>query len=337
MAALPLDAAVSALLRRAGRPASPLRIEPMTSGGNNRVFRVHLGDDSCVAKWYFHGAADGRDRLGSEYAFLERAWASGLRCVPQPLACDRELRVALYEFIDGRRLGAAEIDEARVTEAAHFFAALNDPVRRRGARALAAASEACFSVAAHAAMVDERLARFASLRGNSEVDREAIEYITRLGAIWGELKERIFSSFAKPGDALEERWRCVSPSDFGFHNALLRPDGRLCFLDFEYAGWDDPAKAFGDFFAHPGLPVPRAHRAAFLRVAAAPFDDPEALVARAGLLEPIFRVKWCCIILNEFLPASAERRRFADPHGDADAAKRVQLQKARRLAIDPAA
>jgi hypothetical protein len=220
-------------------------------------------------------------------------------------------------------------------EAARFFAALNATVRRRGAAALPAASEACFSVAAHLAMVDARLARLAGLKAASDADREAIAYVAELGAAWAAHKRRILAAVKAPEEALPARWRCVSPSDFGFHNALLRPDGSLCFIDFEYAGWDDPAKAFGDFFAHPGSPVPRAHRPAFLATAAEPFEGADALLEHARLLEPVFRVKWCCIILNEFLPAAAERRRFANPQADADAAKRAQLAKARRLSIDP--
>jgi len=330
-----IDAAIGALLGRAGRPAAPHSAEPLASGGNNRVFLVRVGAESFVAKWYFHGAGDGRDRLRSEYAFLEQAWGSGLRCVPQPLARDHDRHVALYEHVQGRRLSADEVDEGRVLEAARFFAALNEPSLRRAAAALPAASEACFSVAEHLAMVDKRLARFAGLRAGSAADREALAYLDELGAAWREQKARILAAEPQPAQALDERWRCVSPSDFGFHNVLLRADGGLCFLDFEYAGWDDPAKAFGDFFAHPGSPVPRRHRDAYLAVAAAPFEGAEALLERARLLEPVFRVKWCCIILNEFLPAAAERRRFANPQADVEAAKRAQLAKARRLAIDP--
>jgi len=44
---------------------------------------------------------------------------------------------------------------------------------------------------------------------------------------------------------------CLSPSDFGFHNALVDPSGALSFLDFEYAGRDDPAKPVSDFFCQP--------------------------------------------------------------------------------------
>jgi hypothetical protein len=35
------------------------------------------------------------------------------------------------------------------------------------------------------------------------------------------------------------------------------------------------------------------------------------LAARASLLLPVYRVKWSCILLHEFVPASAARRQFS--------------------------
>ena len=126
-------------------------------------------------------------------------------------------------------------------------------------------------------------------------------------------------------------WHCLSPSDFGFHNALLRESGETCFLDFEYAGWDDPAKMIGDFFSHPGVPVPDEHFDWFAAVAFEPFVERERLIERTRCLQPVSRIRWCCIILNEFLPEAAGRRRFADPGADMNERKCMQLEKARRL------
>jgi hypothetical protein len=42
----------------------------------------------------------------------------------------------------------------------------------------------------------------------------------------------------------------------------------------------------------------------------------------------VYAAKWCCIVLNVFLPVHFARRRFADPGLDADALKRAQLNKA---------
>jgi hypothetical protein len=62
-----------------------------------------------------------------------------------------------------------------------------------------------------------------------------------------------------------------------------------------------------------------------------PFDQAEKMAQRARLLEPISQIKWCCIILNEFLPKAAKRRRFADPSTDAGIRKERQLLKAKQL------
>ncbi len=322
---------VGSLLAEAGRSDSGFRVAPLEAGGNNRVYSVWSGSEHFAAKWYFHDPTDRRDRLGAEYGFLAHAWRCGLRCVPQPYASDPEAHLALYAFVEGARPAAAEVDRALVLEAAQFFARLNAVESRAQAVSLPMASEACFSTAEHLQMVDQRIGRLDAIAPEPGVHTEARHFVARLAEQWVGAKAAILAASANPAGVLPQASRCLSPSDFGFHNALRRPDGALCFIDFEYAGWDDPAKAIGDFFAHPGVPVPRRHYEDFLRVACAPFPDPESTAARARMLEPVFRVKWCCIILNEFLPDAARRRRFADPAADSVVRKRRQLAKARAL------
>jgi hypothetical protein len=58
-------------------------------------------------------------------------------------------------------------------------------------------------------------------------------------------------------------------------------------------------------------------------------DLPATHARRAALLRPVYRVKWCCIMLNEFLPVGARRRGFAlDPREARDRRER-QLRGAR--------
>ncbi len=326
-----LTPAIGSLLASIGRGAVSFRVEPLEAGGNNRVFSVISGDERYVAKWYFHDSADPRDRLGAEFQFLQHAWQSGLRCVPRPYARDSSAHLALYEFVAGAKPLSSAVDQAMVLEAAGFFATLNGETSRAQAAALPVASEACFSVAEHFGMVDQRIARLDSIPAESGIDAEARRFANDLAKVWSSTKSAILGRCADPVAVLPLAQRCLSPSDFGFHNSLVRNDRSLCFIDFEYAGWDDPAKAVGDFFAHPGVPVAHAYFEDFLERACAVFPDPALTAERARLLEPVFRVKWCCIILNEFLPAAAKRRRFADASADAAARKRLQLAKARTL------
>jgi hypothetical protein len=259
----------------------------------------------------------------------------GLRCIPKPLGKDLATHLALYEFVEGHKLAAAQVDADAMQQAAQFLAQLNSQQSRAAASALPHASEACFSVASHFDMVDARLARLLQMPVEVDVDQAAAAFVSRLVKFWDGTKVRLLDACTglklDPNVALPVGERCLSPSDFGFHNAIVRPDSSLCFIDFEYAGWDDPAKAVGDFFSHPGVAVPHTQFEPFLLQALAPFEDAERMAKRVRLLEPISQLKWCCIILNEFLPEAARRRNFADPGSDAIARKQRQLGKATRL------
>lgn len=335
MPAEALAPSIAALLAATGAAAGGMRLTPLSAGGNNRVFLVQTERERLAAKWYYHDPDDPRDRLGAEYGFVEHAWRAGLRCVPRPRGCDPASHLALYEFIEGERPAASQIDRGRVMEAAAFVVALNSRESRALARGLPTASEACFSVLDHLRMVDGRMARLAQIEPARPVDADAKRFARRLAAGWEPARASILSGCASlgidPARVLGAEERCLSPSDFGFHNALRRPDGGLCFIDFEYAGWDDAAKTVGDFFSHPGVPAPRAHFEPFLAAVMSCMPDPPGAAARARLLEPLFRVKWCCIILNEFLPDAARRRRFADPGSGGEDRKASQLAKAAAL------
>ncbi|MFO1321941.1 MAG: aminoglycoside phosphotransferase family protein [Burkholderiales bacterium] len=330
-----LERDVSALLALAGRAVHPPAIEDCPGGGNNRVYRVVAGADEYIVKWYFSHPSDTRDRLHSEYSFLRYARSVGCRQVPAPLASLPEHHLALYEFIPGRKLAAEEIDREHIDQAIRFIAALNGPQRRVAGLELPDASEARFSVAGHLDAIRGRVERLSAVEGNAPEDDEARAVIAEIGALLGRHSAAVERDAPRHGIEtsvdLAPESRCISPSDFGFHNVLVRPSGELCFLDFEYAGQDDPAKLINDFFWQPAVTVPGRFYDAFLEGCVRYSAEADRLAARTRLLRPLFGIKWCCILLNEFLPASARRRRFARPEADAPARKRAQLAKVRHL------
>jgi hypothetical protein len=98
-------------------------------------------------------------------------------------------------------------------------------------------------------------------------------------------------------DVLDPINRCVSPSDFGFHNAIRTPQG-IKFFDFEFAGWDDPVKTVTDFDLQPRVPLNLKVRA--LRDALPQWS--QGLAKRYDVLFPILKLKWICIILSVLNP-----------------------------------
>ena len=93
----------------------------------------------------------------------------------------------------------------------------------------------------------------------------------------------------------------MSPSDFGFHNALRKIDGSLVWLDFEYFGWDDPAKLICDFLFHPGFNLTEKQSRQWLQGCQQIFIADSQLSERLYYSLPLYGLRWCLIILNVFL------------------------------------
>lgn len=326
---------IAELLTAQGLGAGGFRIEPCAAGGNNRAYRVDSGGRTFLAKRYFRHPTDDRDRLNAEYSFLQYAQKIGIHCVPKQVARNDRTGIALYEFIEGRKLAQEELCAEHIDQARDFFLELNHPGKRLLTADISNASEARFSISDQLELVQQRVDRLSGISADSEVDAQAIAFASKMRQQLAALRSNVLDeSWAQGIDplatlALEDR--CISPSDFGFHNALATPGGRVVFLDFEYAGWDDPSKMVSDFFSQPAVPVPIEHFDRFLASAMAFSPNAEKLAARTRILLPVFRMKWCCIVMNEFLPNSLVRRKFADPSSDEAERKRVQLGKAQRL------
>jgi hypothetical protein len=322
------------LLSQAGL-GSARRVVRLPGGGNNRVYRVEVDDRSALLKAYFRHPADPRDRLGTEFAFSHFAWENGVRRLPQPYAARRELGLGLYEFVAGRRLAPAEVDGDAVDQALTFYQELNAHRDRPETGQFPAASEACFSLADHLDCVERRIKRLERWEPVTDLDRQTAEFVrTELGPFWAYLRTRIEDRTRSKGIRREAPLpgaaRRLSPSDFGFHNALREPSGLLRFLDFEYAGWDDPAKLACDFFCQPAVPVPAGFWDPCLDRLTADLPDPDRHRARMELLLPVYRVKWVAIRLNDFLAIDGARRRFARPVLDSEGRREQQFAGARR-------
>lgn len=320
-------AIAQALCAEAGQPEA-VALEQLAGGKNNRVFLVRTqAGPPVVMKRYHVDARDTRDRLAHEWAFLSYVWERGVRNIPRPLVRDARHAAALYSHVAGRRLSPAQISGALVDQAAEFIIAANAAPRHPDD--LPPGSESCFSVAAHVETVDRRVARLASLDETAPWRNEAEDLIEKhLLPAWQHVRASIVSHFgAAIDDLLPPEQNCVSPSDFGFHNALVDDKDRAAFIDFEYAGRDDPAKLVCDFFCCPEIQVPIRFHQAFVQHVADGLQLDDAFITRCNRLLDAYRVKWACIILNDFLPLGAARREFANG-GERAARCEAQLEKA---------
>ncbi len=299
------DQAVAEMLSHLGRKESH-HITQLPGGRNNTVWRVICGNDSFLIKNYFWSESDSRDRLGQEWAFLEFLESIGSRKSPAPLAKIPDARFALLEFIVGAP--PVTIDEHDIEDAAVFFTTIN--AHRHLASNLPPVSEAAFSIDGHLAATACRVEMLNQIQPSTSDHDAAIAFVeSTLQPLWEIIRHRIARlPTATRSAILPDSRRCLSPSDFGFHNSLRQPDGTLRYLDFEYAGWDDPAKTLIDFTNQPDRILPEPLAALFLDKTIPLFSDSVDLKSRMAILTPVYQIKWACICLNAFLP-----NRPADP------------------------
>jgi hypothetical protein len=313
-------------------------LEQLTGGRNNQVFKMMVNDQRFLLKSYFVHKADPRDRLGNEFSFLRFAWDKGIRCIPQPFIADKKQNVALYEFVEGKRLKVSNITEDFIKQAIRFVLELNKYRQTDEATNLPFASEACFSIGEHLNCVEQRLKRLGEIEPCDSVSKNAHDFIQReLIPCWTMLKkgisEKLENSDIDVNKIINNEERCLSPSDFGFHNALLEKNGSLRFVDFEYAGWDDPVKLICDFFCQPELSVSTTFLPLFKHEVIQLLDKGKILKERIVILFPVYRIKWCCIMLNEFVPEGYARRSYAGKDVETRR-KEEQLQKVKTYLVE---
>ena len=271
------------------------QLEPVAGGTNNSVFRIEGARGRALLKISQSKLDDPRDRFRAEKDFYDLLEKLALHGAPRRYAFNQSLGAALYEWIGGSPV-AGELGKEALGQAIDFLAAVQQGGRDGGERK---ASEACFSWAEHEKLIERRL------EGLGNQPQEISVFVQRqLRPFWRETKAKLerakAADFASAGGR-----RILSPGDFGFHNALRVEDGKIVFFDFEYSGWDDPAKTVADIFLQPERPVDFEHWYAFCAQLLVRASLDRGFPERATALLPLFGVKWACILLSAVSKRSA--------------------------------
>jgi hypothetical protein len=326
LAADPVEAIAEAL---AGAPVE--RLARIGGGRNSRVFRLDAGGTTYALKQYPSRAEDPRDRLGTEATALRWMEAQGLVMVPRLIAKDTGNNTSLLSWAEGalvRDVGPSDIDQAVA-----FLADLHHSRESAGFASDRLATEACLSAVEIERQLRQRVAGLVALAEAPELRPFlADEFGPALERGLAAARSRMAAAGLSLSDELPHAQRTLAPSDFGFHNALRAPDGRLTFIDFEYFGWDDPVKLTADILLHPGTPVADDLRQRFRTAAERLYGaaDP-AFRTRLEAYYPLFGLRWVLILLNEFHPERWRRRQLAGALEDWATARARQLQAARTL------
>ena len=286
----------------------PLSMERVRAGRNSEVHRISNQHGQWILKNYYQHSSDQRDRMGTEFGFLTYLQKQGISAVARPLGMDHTRQCALYTFLPGKRPVA--ISPKHISQAVHFIKTINLSRNAPSALVLPMAADACLSWQAHMLLAASRIDRLLAVQPKQELEIEAHRFVRdQLLPLWLRLQANLMQSLTPTqiGLSIPLAEQVISPSDFGFHNVLESQD-ELFFLDFEYAGWDDPAKLICDFICQPELPVTQREGQQFRDELISELALQNTLKQRVELLLPVHQLKWCCILLNEFRLEDRNRR-----------------------------
>lgn len=298
----PMSNAESKVLAQTFCPEQIESVVQLPGRGNSRIYRVLTASGTAYAlKSYPDLLIDSRPRLCNEVkacSLLEH-----LRLTPRSVAHDEELNLALFEWIDGEPPGA--IEATHIDQALAFVEKLKE-LSEGLDKEIPEASEAGLSAVELFSQVHGRIEKLESIN-NLELHNFLEASIKPL---WEEVWE--WSGLKWPTRSFEAQLtqskQTLSPSDFGFHNTLQRNNGRLCFVDLEYFGRDDPVKLISDFLWHPAMDLEPTHKTQWLKGMFAIFDQDRELPQRFRAAWPIYGLRWALIMLNEFRQDGWQKR-----------------------------
>lgn len=309
-----------------------LTLSPTGGGGNSRIYRVDCSDDSRIAlKAYPPQSNDKGDRLDHEYGALTFLYERTCGQVPQAIYADVKKRFALYEWINGDLVKTPQMGD--IKQVLDFLKVLHRLHLQPQAQQLPMATEACLSARTIIMQIDQRVNNLLTLTGDY-ANSQLFEFLHQsFYPLYREVCQWVQQTYIDNklvfNKNIDVSQRSLNPSDFGFHNILMEKNDKLRFIDFEYFGWDDPAKLISDFLWNPGTSISLSLQHHFVANTLAIYCQDEQLWNRLRCLHPLFGLRWCMIVLNEFLPTGWARRSYASSAiEDWEIVKKRQLQKA---------
>ncbi|MDJ0841264.1 MAG: hypothetical protein QNK37_32435 [Acidobacteriota bacterium] len=314
---------------RALNPAPLEKVETIRRGGNNHIRKLTPAEGPpVVLKTYFQHPDDPRPRRDSELRFLEILWRGGIRNIPRPLGRTRH---GLFQaWIDG---SPPEGQPEGLAALQNMLTDLDRLSRESaGSDAVGPAAHARFRLADYRRQIEARWTAVGTSE-HAAVRRFLDEELQKHRETALQFFEEACRTHGlEPEAPLPLDLRYLSPSDYGPHNCLKTAGGEIFFLDFEYAGWDDPAKLLCDFTFHVGFDMDRRQRLDIVKTFIRQREHDPHLIHRLAAVWRLMALEWILIVLNVAVPAELARKCFADPSLDPAALVSRRLEKARRMA-----
>jgi tRNA A-37 threonylcarbamoyl transferase component Bud32 len=275
----------------------------LNGGINNPTYLINNKKNSYVLKKINSNPSSLFDRYVAEKQFLNLTnIISGINTPKLLYSFDTE-RVLILEYIKPDNAEyIPNIDQNKINECVNFINKINLD-KELGKKIITQnASDSYLDLTGHIENIDFRLKNFSTNHISEQYKESAENLLYLLKAKWIILRIDAFSFLEKNiiQNSIDQNYLKVSPSDFGFHNIIIKNNSNY-FIDFEFSGWDDPAKLYCDFILQPKFPIPSSFHQ-LLKEQLIGKDYISKYEKRIDLLYKILKFKWLTIkyaFLNE--------------------------------------
>ena len=304
-------------------------VEKIPGQGNSSIYKIHVsGEKSYALKYYPDRLMDDRPRLKTEFNTLRLLHKHNITNIPKAVEKSDDLNLGLYEWVNGEKV--IEPANNDIDQAIDFVKKLYSLSRKIDENDIDLASEACLSAGNLISQIEKRLSRLKLASNNFSELSTFLEH--SFEPLWAQVRDKSIALWPLESvdNNLPKKKLILSPSDFGFHNCLKSDKGILIFIDFDYFGWDDPVKLTADFLWHPAMNLNTKLKEKWQETMLELFSEDINFEARLNAAMPLYGLRWALIVLNEYLPGFADRRKDAGKKEtyNIDKTRKIQLNKA---------
>ena len=214
--------------------------------------------------------------------------------VPKIVSFSEELNIIILKYIEGKKIN--KITSQNISQAIIFITELHKISKKISS--YNNATEACLKANDLFSQIDIRFNKLKSVE-NKDIKKT----LNKLIELNTKLKNRACDMWPKNNieNNLSRSFLTLSPSDFGFHNAIIDKNKYISFIDFEYFGLDDPVKLLCDFLWHPAMSLTNNQKLLFTKEFFKIFKNDYLLKKRLNAAFSLYGLRWCLIILNKVL------------------------------------
>lgn len=268
-------------------------INEIKAGRNSKIYKVDLNKKSIILKFYL---GKGTQRIRRERQFYKYLNKINNKNTIKPISFNLKNNFAVYPYLEGKKI--KKISTAHILKACNFIKKINN----RGPSKLFIAVDGIKNRKDHLKLVEKKINLMKLIKKNSLIKKDCFLFLKyKIIPKYNDIKKNLIKSNILKSSKFKllRDQMIISPSDFGFHN-IIESNKKLFFLDFEYAGLDDPVKLICDFYCQPDQSISILQKKLFIEKFLSRNEFSKDIKFLVKKFLPVHQLKWCCIILNEF-------------------------------------